>query len=80
MIINLLVWLAFGALAGWIAGKLMDSEKGLAANIVIGCIGSIVGGLLAGLLGIRTEGFSVGALLVAVGGACLLIWGLRKLK
>ena len=28
MIINLLVWLAFGALAGWIAGKLMDSEKG----------------------------------------------------
>ncbi|MGI6634552.1 MAG: GlsB/YeaQ/YmgE family stress response membrane protein [Christensenellales bacterium] len=48
MIINLLVWLAFGALAGWIAGKLMDSEKGLAANIVIGCIGSIVGGLLPG--------------------------------
>lgn len=80
MIWNVIVWLLFGALAGWIAGKLMGAPNRLVYNIVIGIIGSVVGGLLAGLLGIRTDGFSIGALLVAVGGACLLIWALRKIK
>lgn len=80
MILNILVWLVFGALAGWAASKLMKSEQGLVTNVVIGIIGSVVGGFLARIIGIQTDGFSIGALLIAIGGACLLIWGLRKLK
>ncbi len=80
MILNILVWLVFGALAGWAASKLMKSEQGLVTNVVIGIIGSVVGGFLARIIGIKTDGFSIGALLIAIGGACLLIWGLRKLK
>lgn len=80
MIWNIIVWLIFGALAGWAASKLMKSEQGLVTNIVLGIVGSLVGGLLARIIGIKTDGFSIGALLIAIGGACLLIWGLRKLK
>lgn len=80
MIWNIIVWLIFGALAGWAASKLMKSEHGLVTNIVLGIVGSLVGGLLARIIGIKTDGFSIGALLIAIGGACLLIWGLRKVK
>ncbi|NLB38832.1 MAG: GlsB/YeaQ/YmgE family stress response membrane protein [Clostridiales bacterium] len=80
MIWNIIVWLIFGALAGWAASKLMKSEQGLVTNIVLGIVGSLVGGLLARIIGIKTDGFSIGALLIAIGGACLLIWGLRKVK
>lgn len=80
MIWNIIVWLIFGALAGWVAGKLMKTDHGLVTNVVLGIIGSVVGGLLARLIGIKTDGFSLGALIIAIGGACLLIWGLRKLK
>ena len=80
MIWNIIGWLIFGALAGWAASKLMKSEQGLVTNIVLGIVGSLVGGLLARIIGIKTDGFSIGALLIAIGGACLLIWGLRKVK
>ncbi len=79
-IVNLILWLALGALAGWIAGKLMKAESNLVLNLILGVVGSLVGGLIAGLLGISTATFSLGALVIAVGGACLLIWAVRKLK
>lgn len=71
--LNIVTWIAFGALAGWLAGLIMNSKRGLVANVILGVIGSFVGGWVAGLLGIDTAGtFSFGALLVAVGGACLV--------
>ncbi len=80
-VVNLLVWAVFGALAGWIAGKLMGSSAGLITNIILGIIGSVVGGFIAGLLGIHyDQGFSIGALLVAIAGAVIVIWIVRKIK
>ncbi len=74
MIVNLLIWVVFGALAGWIAGKLMGSSTGFIASVILGIIGSVVGGFVAGLLGISyNEGFSLASLIVAVAGACLII-------
>ncbi|NLW20403.1 MAG: GlsB/YeaQ/YmgE family stress response membrane protein [Clostridiales bacterium] len=81
MLTNLLLWALFGALAGWIAGKLMGSSGGIVTNIILGIIGSVVGGFVAGLLGINyNEGFSIGALLVAIAGACIVIWIVRLLR
>lgn len=81
MLLNLLLWAIFGALAGWIAGKLMDSGGGLLTNIILGIIGSVVGGFVAGLLGIKySDGFSIGSLLVAVAGACIVIWLVRVIR
>jgi len=40
-----------GAIVGWIAGKLMNTEGGLLRNIIVGIIGSFVGSFVFGLVG-----------------------------
>ena len=40
--IRLLVSLALGALAGWIAGKIMKSSHGLLMNIILGLVGGLI--------------------------------------
>ena len=67
-----------GALVGWIAGKLMNAKGGLLRNIIIGIIGSAVGGAVFALLGLHAAGL-VADLIVGVVGACLFIWLGRKL-
>ena len=47
-----LIWIATGALAGWSAGKLMKGrDYGWTGNIILGLIGSLVGGWIMHLLG-----------------------------
>lgn len=72
---NIILWIIFGALAGFLAGKIMKSSNGLIANVILGIVGSFVGGWLAGQLGIATAmGFSLVSLLIAIGGACVVIF------
>lgn len=73
---NLLLWIVLGALAGWLAGLIMGGEKrGILGNVVLGVLGSMVGGFAASLLGLGgVDGFNVYSLLVAVAGACLVLW------
>ena len=72
---NILVWILFGAIAGWLAGLIMGEKRGLAGNILVGVLGSAVGGFAASLLGWGgVDGFNLYSLLVAVGGACILLW------
>lgn len=81
MIVNLILWAVFGALAGFVAGKLMGSTNGLLVNIILGIIGSVVGGFIAGLLGVNyRDGFSIISLLIAIAGACLVIWLARRIR
>ena len=53
---GLLGSLIMGALVGWIAGKLMDAEGSLLRNILIGIVGSAVGGAVFSLLGFYAHG------------------------
>ena len=73
---NILLWIALGALAGWLAGLIMGGERrGWLGNILIGVLGAAVGGFVASLVGWGgVDGFNLYSLLVAVGGACLLLW------
>lgn len=81
MLPNILLWLLFGAAAGWAASKLMGSANSLITNIILGIIGSLVGGFLAGLVGIDTKaGFSFGSLIIAIAGACIVIWFARIIR
>ncbi len=81
MLVNILLWILFGAIAGWAASKLMGSANGLVTNAILGIIGSIVGGFVAGLLGIDVNaGFNIVSLLVAIGGACLVIFFARLIR
>ena len=62
-----------GALAGWIAGKIMHSTHGLLMDIILGIVGAVIGNFLLMTIFGATMGGIVGQLLVAVVGACLLI-------
>ena len=67
--------LLVGALAGYIAGRIMGSETSTLRNIVLGILGGFVGSILFGL---SATGI-VGEILVSVVGACVCIWIGRKL-
>jgi uncharacterized membrane protein YeaQ/YmgE (transglycosylase-associated protein family) len=67
-----------GGIAGWLASKLMarDGSMGIVLNVIVGCIGSVLGNLLLGpLLGVRgsVQEFSITGLLVAIVGAVVLL-------
>lgn len=77
---ELLIFLAIGAVAGWLAGTLMKGGGfGLLKNIIIGILGSIIGGFVFGLLGISWGGL-VGSIVTATVGAALLLLILGKVK
>jgi len=71
---ELIIFLAIGALAGWLAGTIMKGGGfGLLGNIVVGIVGSIVGGFVFGLLGISAGGL-IGSIITATAGAVLLLF------
>jgi uncharacterized membrane protein YeaQ/YmgE (transglycosylase-associated protein family) len=77
---NLILWLVFGALVGWLASVDMrtDAQQGLLLNIVVGIVGAFLGGNLFNLLGlggstINNRDFSLGALFVSFCGAVVLL-------
>ena len=77
--INLIVWLVVGGLIGWVASLMMrtDAQQGVFLNVIVGIIGAALSGfIISPLLGIPTinqNTFSVGALLVSLLGAVVLL-------
>lgn len=76
---GIIMSIIIGGLAGWIAEKVMKFDTGLIMNIVLGIVGAVVGNFLLGLLGVGLGGF-IGQLIVAVLGACILIFAYRAIK
>lgn len=73
---GIIAWIIFGALAGWLASIIMgnNARQGLVGDILLGIVGAVVGGFLMNLLGAPgTSGFNIYSLLVAIGGAIVLI-------
>jgi hypothetical protein len=71
---TLLLWLVVGAVAGWLAGVIVRGYGiGLFGNIVVGIIGSFIGGWLFTTSGIATGGGIVGAIIGATVGAVVLL-------
>ena len=78
---GILLWIVFGAIAGWIASMIMASEGGLVMDVVMGVIGAIVGGYIMEFLGQSgVSGFNLYSIVVAVIGACVVIYLGRMLK
>jgi uncharacterized membrane protein YeaQ/YmgE (transglycosylase-associated protein family) len=66
-------WIVIGGIAGWLAGKLMKGGGfGIIVNVLLGIVGSVVGGWLFGLAGITAAGI-VGSLASATVGAIVLL-------
>lgn len=73
-----LIALIVGGVAGWLASLVMgrDASMGIIWNIIVGCVGSLIGNALAGpLLGIRgsVQQFSLTGLAIAFVGAVILL-------
>lgn len=76
-----LYFVIIGAIAGWLAGKIMKGGGfGLLMNMVLGIIGGVVGGWVFGVLGISTEGGHLGSLITSVVGAVLILFVARLIK
>jgi uncharacterized membrane protein YeaQ/YmgE (transglycosylase-associated protein family) len=76
-----LIWtILLGILAGFIASKLVSgSGQGLLMDLVIGIVGSVLGGWIFTLLGLAAYGL-VGQLIMAVIGAVVLLLIVRAIK
>jgi len=73
---NIVAWIIFGAIAGWIASMIMktDAEQGAIANIVVGILGAVIGGFLMQMIGgSGVTGFNITSFLVAIVGAVILL-------
>lgn len=79
MLLNILLWILIGAVAGWLAGIIMKSNGSFIRNVILGIAGAVAGGFIAKLCGQDIEAFSWVGLLVAIAGACLLILIFRLL-
>lgn len=76
-----LYFIIIGAIAGWLAGKIMKGGGfGLVMNMVLGIIGGVVGGWVFGLFGLNTDGGIIGSLVTAVAGAVLILYVGRLIK
>ena len=72
-VVSLMMWLFVGAIAGWLAGKIKKGRGfGLFGDIIIGIVGSVVGGYMLG--GFLSSLGMLGSLITAVIGAVLLIF------
>jgi len=74
ILVNIVLWIILGALAGWIAGIIMKSKGSLLRNIIIGIIGALLAGWILSWFGVDYDGFSILGFLAAIGGAALLIF------
>ncbi|MGE4571231.1 MAG: GlsB/YeaQ/YmgE family stress response membrane protein [Candidatus Izemoplasmatales bacterium] len=79
---GLILWILFGLIVGWIANTIMDVHgKGFFKNLIIGLIGSAIGGWIGDLIDFGPIGtFTLSGFIFAVIGAIILIWLLRKLR
>lgn len=80
-LVALVIWLAIGAIAGWLAGTIMKGGGfGLIGDIIVGIVGAAIAGFVLPQLGIFIGGNILGAIINATIGACLLLFVLRLFK
>jgi uncharacterized membrane protein YeaQ/YmgE (transglycosylase-associated protein family) len=75
---DLVMTLVTGGLVGWLASVVMAANRQLSllGYVLVGVVGSVLGGWLAGVLGLAVRGSS-GHWLVSFMGAALLVWLVR---
>jgi len=80
---GLISWILLGLVVGILAKWIMPGPDpgGAVITILIGIGGAFVGGFLGSQLGLGSvSGFNLGSLLLATGGALLLLWGHRRMR
>ena len=76
-------WLIIGLIAGALARLIMPGRDamGIIATILLGIVGSILGGLVSwAIWGTDTRGFRPAGLILSILGAILVLWIYRMVK
>jgi len=74
--INIIAWILFGALVGWVASMIVgtDEKQGGVMNILVGIAGALIGGFITRSLGGQgVSGFNGISFMVALLGAIVLL-------
>jgi uncharacterized membrane protein YeaQ/YmgE (transglycosylase-associated protein family) len=83
-IMNLIVWIIVGAIAGWLASIVMRTNRsqGLLEDIIVGIVGGILGGFILDALDVGggVSGLNIPSILVAFIGAIILLAILRAVR
>ena len=80
---DILFWIIFGGIAGWIASMFAgtNAQQGILMNIVVGIIGAFVGGWLFRIFGGGgVSGFNLYSFVVAIVGAVVLLTLLKLIR
>ena len=82
---NLLIYLIAGAIVGYIASRIMNtnSQQGLLLDIVVGVIGAFLAGyFISPLLGIGTinDAITLPTMLVTLLGSVVLLWIFKQVR
>ncbi|WP_312219425.1 GlsB/YeaQ/YmgE family stress response membrane protein [Sphingobium yanoikuyae] len=72
---GIIMWLVVGGVIGWLASIIMrtDGQQGIILNIVVGIIGSFIGGLIFSQGDINNAPLTVMTFLVSLVGAIILL-------
>lgn len=74
---GILAWIIVGLIAGWLAGLVMKgSGYGILGDLILGIIGALVGGFLAGAVfhvADPVSGINITTLIVAFIGAVIVV-------
>jgi uncharacterized membrane protein YeaQ/YmgE (transglycosylase-associated protein family) len=72
---GIIAWIVLGAIAGWITNLIMGGGEGVIATIILGIVGAVVGGYLAGtvLKVADVTGINIESIVVAVVGAVIVV-------
>jgi uncharacterized membrane protein YeaQ/YmgE (transglycosylase-associated protein family) len=73
--VGIITWIVLGAIAGWITNLIMGGKEGVIATILLGIVGALVGGFLAGtvLKVADVTGLNISSIIVAVIGAVIVV-------
>jgi uncharacterized membrane protein YeaQ/YmgE (transglycosylase-associated protein family) len=80
---DILTWIALGLVAGLLAKWIMPGPDrgGVLITILLGIGGAMLGGFIGRALGFgNVTGFNLASLVLAVGGAALILIAYRKLR
>jgi uncharacterized membrane protein YeaQ/YmgE (transglycosylase-associated protein family) len=75
-------WLIIGLIAGALARLIMPGKDpmGVLATILLGIVGSIIGGLVASMIWRSGDGFHAGGLVLSLLGAIVVLWIWRMIR
>ncbi len=72
---SILAWIVLGLIAGFIGSKIVNRQgEGFILDIILGIVGAVAGGWLAGFFGLAgVSGLNLYSLAIATGGAIVVL-------